>query len=130
MKSSKELYAEQKAMIAAKAGLDSSANEFLSKCDAASTRASTVLSYCAGCSDTNLRDSAASSGAVGQLVAGIKSVKERVSAALASADAQIDEEIERLGAEAQAAAAREAREAARLAMQRKKEAQMLKETSK
>ena len=127
MKSSRELYAEQKAMIAAKGELNSNVNEFFSKCDAASTRASTVLSYCASSNDTNLKNSAASSGAVGQLVAGIKSVKERVSAALSTANAQIDTEIDRLGAEAAAAAAREA---AQLAAQRKKEAQMLKEKSK
>ena len=124
MKSSKELYAEQEAMIAAKAGLDSSANDFLSKCDSAAIHAGTVLDYCAGCNDTNLRESASKSGAVGKLVAGIKSVKERVSSALAAADEQIDAEIQRLGAEAAAAAAREAREAAQLAMQRKKEMQM------
>lgn len=116
--SSRELYAQQKAMISAKAELNASANEFMSKCDAAATRAGTILTYCAGCSDTNLRDSADNSGAVGKLVSGIKGVKDRVSNALNIANAKIDQEIERLGREAAAAAQREAQQ---LAMQKKKQ---------
>ena len=121
MASSTELYAEQKALIAAKTGLDTNVEKFISQCSSVATKAKSIHTYCSNCNDTNLKECAGSGGSVTQLVDGIKEVISNVESALSSADSAMQADIDELGQQAKAAAAREA--AARAALAAAKEAE-------
>lgn len=108
MATSKELYAEQQQLQNAKVEFDSNVASFLSKCKSAASKAQLVLTDCLRSNDSNIKMCASSGGSITKMVDSINKVQENVSSALATADASIQSEIDRLGQLAAEAAIREA----------------------
>lgn len=126
MATSKELYAEQQQLQNAKVEFDSNVASFLSKCKSAASKAQLVLTDCLRSNDSNIKMCASSGGSITKMVDSINRVQENVSSALATADASIQSEIDRLGQLAAEAAIREAAAAQAAALARAKAQEVVK----
>ena len=121
MATSSELYAEQARLIQAKAEFNSNVNNFLSACKETASKANLIKQSCMQCGDTNIQSIVSSGGCVQRMIENVNKLQENVSSALTTALANIQAEVDELGRQAAAAAARElaARRAATKAAERR-----------
>ena len=117
MATSSDLYRKQKELIQAKNDFSKSVNSFILECKKTETKANLIKADCMECGDTNIK-SIANGGCVQKIIDSVHKMQEKVSSALTSALADIQNEIDRLGDEAAKLAAQE--EAARQAAARKR----------